>query len=83
MIRLVQCLGIGSLTGATPAALQNALLDTSRRATSTRLPYLRGHDGLGLEGKLNKIVRAFELRMTPQDLQPSLPIKRCAVGGLW
>jgi hypothetical protein len=24
MVRLVQCLGIGSLTGATPAALQNA-----------------------------------------------------------
>jgi len=35
MVRLVQCLGTGSFAGATPVALQNALLDTSRRATST------------------------------------------------
>jgi hypothetical protein len=35
MVRLVQWPGIGSFIGATPVALQNALLDTSRRATST------------------------------------------------
>src|SRR3979411_1735958 len=35
MVRLVQCLGIGSFIGAIPVALQNALLDTSRRASST------------------------------------------------
>jgi hypothetical protein len=42
MARLVQCLGIGSVAGATPAALQNALLDTSRRAASIA-PCLNGH----------------------------------------
>src|SRR5260370_17573536 len=50
MVRLVQCLGRGSSIGATPVALQNALLDTSRRATSTgyRLPRTSGlaSDGL-------------------------------------
>src|SRR5260370_7670210 len=78
MVRLVQCLGIGSSIGATPVALQNALLDTSRRLVAGLFILKHMHDlsgevlcALAGEPVLPMLLPRIEL-LPPPALRPPL-----------